>query len=122
MSDADPRSGATARGAARISGCSTPPVAVALYALVIGLIVWGSYAGAQNMGYNWQWYRVPQYIYSFTDDGFQWGEILHGLVATIVADLGRRPSRWPLRGTAGGAAAAVGPGRRQGASRSGFWS
>ena len=59
------------------------PVAIAIYAIVVGLIVYGSFAGAQNMGYNWQWYRVPQYLYSFTDDGFQWGEISIGLVATI---------------------------------------
>ena len=59
------------------------PVAVAIYAIVVGLIIYGSFVGAQNMGYNWQWYRVPQYLYSFTDDGFQWGEITIGLVATI---------------------------------------
>ncbi len=34
------------------------PVAVAIYAAVVGLIVYGSYAGARNMGYNWQWYRL----------------------------------------------------------------
>ena len=59
------------------------PVAVAIYAIVVGLIIYGSFVGAQNMGYNWQWYRVPQYLYSFTDDGFQWGEITIGIVATI---------------------------------------
>ncbi|MCY4136877.1 MAG: amino acid ABC transporter permease [Rhodobacteraceae bacterium] len=59
------------------------PVAVAIYVIVVGLIVYGSFTGAQNMGYNWQWYRVPQYLYSFTDDGFQWGEIMVGLAATI---------------------------------------
>lgn len=59
------------------------PVAVAIYLAVIALILWGSFSGAQNMGYNWQWYRVPQYLYSFTDDGFQWGEIAFGLVATL---------------------------------------
>ena len=58
-------------------------VSVAIYAAVMGLIIYGSYAGAQNMGYNWQWNRVPQYLYSFTDDGFQLGEIFHGLWATI---------------------------------------
>ncbi len=62
---------------------NSAPVAVAIYAIVVGLIVYGSFVGAQNMGYNWQWYRVPQYLYSFTDDGFQWGEIAVGLVATI---------------------------------------
>jgi len=59
------------------------PVAVLVYLAVVGLIVYGSYTGAQNMGYNWQWYRVPQYFYQYTDDGFQWGEIVTGLLATI---------------------------------------
>ena len=59
------------------------PVAVALYLLVVGGIVYGSYIGAQNMGYNWQWYRIPQFLYTFTEDGFQWGEIATGLVATV---------------------------------------
>lgn len=59
------------------------PVSVGIYAVVMALIVYGSYTGAQNMGYNWQWHRVPQYLYSFTEDGFQAGEILLGLVATI---------------------------------------
>ncbi len=58
-------------------------VSVAIYLIVIGLIVYGSVTGAQNMGYNWQWYRIPQYLYSFTDDGFQWGEIALGLVETL---------------------------------------
>ncbi len=59
------------------------PVSVATYVIIVALIGYGSFKGAQNMGYNWQWYRVPQYIYSFTDDGFQWGEIAIGLVATL---------------------------------------
>jgi polar amino acid transport system permease protein len=36
------------------------------------------------MGYNWQWYQIPKYIYTFTDDGFQTGEILTGVWSTIV--------------------------------------
>ncbi|GGH31147.1 amino acid ABC transporter membrane protein 1, PAAT family [Cribrihabitans marinus] len=63
------------------------PVAVGLYAVVMALIVYGSYVGAQNMGYNWQWYRVPQFIYSRTADGFQWGEIALGLVETVRISL-----------------------------------
>lgn len=62
-------------------------VSVAIYFIVIGVIVWGSFTGAQNMGYNWQWYRVPQFLYSFTDDGFQAGELLIGLAATIQLSL-----------------------------------
>jgi polar amino acid transport system permease protein len=54
------------------------------YGVVVGGIVWLAYSGAQAMGYNWQWYRIPQYFYSFTEDGFQWGEISVGLVKTLT--------------------------------------
>ena len=63
---------------------NTLPVGVGLYLAIVGAIVWVTYTGAQQMGYNWQWYQIPQYLYTFTDDGFQTGEILHGLWATIV--------------------------------------
>ncbi|WP_299029280.1 amino acid ABC transporter permease [uncultured Sulfitobacter sp.] len=66
---------------------NTPLVAVALYGAIVTAIVWTSYTGAQQMGYNWQWYQVPKYIYTFTDEGFQAGEILTGLWATIVLSL-----------------------------------
>jgi len=62
---------------------NTVPVAVGLYAVVILGVFWLAYSGAQVMGYNWQWYRMPQYFYRLTDDGFQWGEIMIGLVKTI---------------------------------------
>lgn len=58
-------------------------VALALYAAVMAVIIYGSFAGAQNMGYNWQWNRVPQFLYRFTDDGFELGEIFYGLFATL---------------------------------------
>lgn len=58
-------------------------VSTALYAIVIGVICYGSYTGAESMGYNWQWYRIPAYFYSFTDDGFQVGELIIGLGTTI---------------------------------------
>jgi polar amino acid transport system permease protein len=35
------------------------------------------------MGYNWQWYNVRQYLFDFTEDGFQWGPIALGLVQTL---------------------------------------
>lgn len=58
-------------------------VAVALYAAIMAAIIWASYAGAQRMGYNWQWYRVPKYIYTLTGDGFQPGALLLGLWASV---------------------------------------
>lgn len=58
-------------------------MSVLIYAGVMALIIYGSYAGAQNMGYNWQWSRVPQFLWTFTDDGFQLGEIFEGLWVTL---------------------------------------
>lgn len=59
------------------------PVSFAIYAFVMWLVIYGAYAGAQAMGYNWQWYRMPQYFYRLTDEGFQLGEIMIGLGKTI---------------------------------------
>ena len=61
----------------------SPVTAVGLYLLIVGGIVWAAYTGAQSMGYNWQWYRIPKYFYTLTEDGFQWGEIMVGLVKTL---------------------------------------
>lgn len=66
---------------------ASTPVCVGIYIIVIGLIVSSAHSGSQAMGYNWQWYRIPQYFYTFTEDGFQWGEIAIGLVKTIELSL-----------------------------------
>ncbi|MFK7992877.1 MAG: amino acid ABC transporter permease [Granulosicoccus sp.] len=58
-------------------------VSVCVYLVVIGFIGYSAYSGAQAMGYNWQWYRVPKYFYTLTDDGFKWGEISLGLVKSL---------------------------------------
>ena len=69
------------RRAGRLAG--SRPVSILIYVAVIAGIVLAALNGAAAMGYNWQWHRVPQFLYSFTDDGFQLGEIFHGLLATI---------------------------------------
>jgi polar amino acid transport system permease protein len=56
---------------------------IVVYLLVVGLIVYAAYAGAVQMGYNWQWYNVPRYIIVLTDDGFQLGELIGGLGMSI---------------------------------------
>ena len=38
--------------------------------------------GAQSIGYNWQWYRVPQYIYRVIDGELIWGPLIKGLKVT----------------------------------------
>jgi polar amino acid transport system permease protein len=60
---------------------------VILYGVIVAAIVWMSYVGAAAMGYNWQWYRIPQYFYEVTEDGFQPGEIIYGLGTTLTLSL-----------------------------------
>ena len=62
-------------------------IPVALYLIVMYLLVRVSLTGAEAMGYNWQWYRIPDYLFRLTDDGFQWGEISLGLVTTLALSL-----------------------------------
>jgi len=52
-----------------------------------GLLIWFVYAGGAELGYNWQWYRVPQYLYSFADGHFLAGPLLNGLVVTLKVSL-----------------------------------
>ena len=62
----------------------TPPASVAVYLIIIYLIVQAALTGAEAMGYNWQWYRIPDYLYRLTDDGFQLGELIIGLGKTLT--------------------------------------
>ena len=62
---------------------ASKPVSIAIYLFVVCVIIYSAYTGAQSMGYNWQWYQLPKYLYVFTDNGFQLGELIVGLGYTI---------------------------------------
>ena len=48
-----------------------------------GALLWLTVTGAMSMGYNWQWYRVPRYIYRVIDGEMIWGPLMKGLVVTL---------------------------------------
>ena len=52
-----------------------------------GALLWLTVTGAQSMGYNWQWYRVPRYIYRVIDGELIWGPLMKGLVVTVEITL-----------------------------------
>lgn len=58
-------------------------LSVVLYVLVLWLIIRTALTGAAAMGYDWQWYRIPAFLFRFTEDGFQLGEIGYGLLASL---------------------------------------
>lgn len=59
---------------------------VAAYALTLLLVAWAVLRGAESMGYNWQWYRIPRFI--FLPDGSP-GPLLQGAgITLLVSGLG----------------------------------
>ena len=56
---------------------------LAQLAIVIGGISWLVVAGAGAFGYNWQWYRVPQFIVRIVDGEIIWGPLVRGLMVTL---------------------------------------
>ncbi|MDM8525818.1 amino acid ABC transporter permease [Desulfococcaceae bacterium HSG8] len=53
------------------------------FLLVIIGIIWLIARGTERMGYNWQWYRVPRYIFSFEDGKLTAGPLIDGLMVTF---------------------------------------
>jgi polar amino acid transport system permease protein len=47
------------------------------------LILWFFTHSTLQLGYNWQWYQVPQYILNITADGIQLGPLGEGLMVTF---------------------------------------
>lgn len=48
-----------------------------------GLLIWFVYASGAGLGYNWQWYRVPRYLFTVSEGHFLAGPLLKGLVVTL---------------------------------------
>ncbi len=46
-------------------------------------VVWFFTYGARNVNYNWQWYRVGEYLFTFNLDRFKAGPLLTGLLVTL---------------------------------------
>ncbi|MDZ7759527.1 MAG: amino acid ABC transporter permease [Desulfovermiculus sp.] len=53
------------------------------YLLVMGILIWLAGRGAENLGYNWQWYRVSQVVFSIQEGQIQAGPLLNGLLMTL---------------------------------------
>jgi polar amino acid transport system permease protein len=62
---------------------SSRPASIGIYLLVMWGLIELALKGAEAMGYNWQWYRIPKYFFTSTD-GFRLGEIPWGLAGTIT--------------------------------------
>ncbi len=53
------------------------------YVLVVTGIIYVILRGASEQGYFWQWYRVPQFLFTMEDGTFTLGPLLEGLKVTL---------------------------------------
>ena len=53
------------------------------YLVVVAAFTWFMLNGTRHLGYNWQWYRVPQYIIASTNSQTVPGPLVQGLMITI---------------------------------------
>ena len=53
------------------------------YVLVAAAIIWLLVAGTNRLGYNWQWYRIPQYLFTVEGGRLAAGQLIEGLFFTF---------------------------------------
>jgi polar amino acid transport system permease protein len=53
------------------------------FLLLLAVLSFLLYRGTQTLGYNWQWFRVPKYLFQFEDGKFTLGPLLDGLLVTF---------------------------------------
>jgi polar amino acid transport system permease protein len=53
------------------------------FALVLALVVFLIVKSTTTLGYHWQWYRVPRYLFIITAHGVSAGPLLKGLMVTF---------------------------------------
>ena len=56
---------------------------VGKFLIAIAILVFLIVKGTTTLGYHWQWYRVPRYLFSITDRGFVVGPLVQGLMITF---------------------------------------
>lgn len=61
-----------------------PWVDIVQFVCLIGICSWLFSLSIEKLGYNWQWYQVGKYLYTFNEQGFQAGPLLEGLKITII--------------------------------------
>ena len=67
----------------RLRFLRSPLFDIAQFLLLLALIFWFFNHSVTEMGYNWQWYQIPRYLYVWDEAGFVAGPLLLGLGVTL---------------------------------------
>ena len=58
-------------------------IAFAKFGLLLCVMGWLLLRGSERVGYNWQWYKIPRYLFTFEEGSFIAGPLLKGLLVTL---------------------------------------
>ena len=61
----------------------SPVLDLVAFVLVVASLTWFAGTGTSKLGYHWQWYRVPQYLFSCDDGKWIAGPLIDGLIVTF---------------------------------------
>ena len=61
----------------------SPLFDISQFVLLIAAILWFFNNSTQEMGYYWQWYQIPKYIFTHDETGFYGGPLWDGLMVTF---------------------------------------
>jgi polar amino acid transport system permease protein len=53
------------------------------YILLVAGFTWLLAESSERLGYYWQWYRMPRYIFTFDEGNFVIGQLMEGLIFTF---------------------------------------
>lgn len=67
----------------RVQQRRTLVVDLVSFTLFVAALCWIVVRGAQNMGYDWQWFRVWRYLWRTIDGEIIWGPLMQGLFVTL---------------------------------------
>ncbi len=57
------------------------------FIVLIAGVWWLTIRSVENIGYNWQWYRIPKYLFLITETGVAAGPLIEGLKLTLFISL-----------------------------------
>ncbi|AGF77629.1 amino acid ABC transporter membrane protein 1, PAAT family [Desulfocapsa sulfexigens DSM 10523] len=61
----------------------SPLFDIGQFLLLLVLVCYFFARSVEDMGYQWQWYQIPRYLYVWDDSGFMAGPLLYGLGVTV---------------------------------------
>lgn len=61
----------------------SPLFDITQFSILVIVIIWFFSNGTENLGYNWQWYQIPQYLFTHDETGYYAGPLWDGLMVTF---------------------------------------